>query len=98
MRRIYIDSNFKCHTTNDGTMTVVCTGFFDGKCDAYIEGYRFLPNGETWTHPDGTVFRGEMITPWKDYDELDTAQREYERKKLADAENALAILFGGEST
>jgi hypothetical protein len=38
-----------------------------------------------------------MITPWKDYNELDAAQRQYEREKLADAENALAILLGGAS-
>lgn len=97
MKTIYIDSDFKCHITNDGTMTAVDTDFFDGKCDAYIEGYRFVPSGESWTRPDGVVFNGEMITPWKDYAELDNAQREYERDKLADAENALAILLGGAS-
>jgi hypothetical protein len=73
-------------------MTVVCTDFFDGKCDAYIEGYRFVPNGETWTHPDGTVFRGEMITPWKPFDELDLAQREHERQLLAEYEAELTEL------
>lgn len=97
MRTIYIDSDFKCHITNDGTMTAIETDFFDGKCDALVEGYRFVPNGESWTRSDGTVFHGEMITPWKDYAELDNAQREYEREKLADAENALAILLGGDS-
>lgn len=95
MRTIYIDSEFKCHVTNDGTMTAVETEFFDGKCDAFVEGYRFVPYGETWTRSDGVVFGGEMITPWKDYAELDEAQREYETEKLADAENALAILLGG---
>ena len=97
MRTIYIDSDFKCHVSNDGTMTAVETDFFDGKCDTFIEGYRFVPDGETWTRSDGEVFHGEMISPWKDYDELDNAQREYEREKLADAENALAILLGGET-
>lgn len=95
MRTIYIDSDFKCHTSNDGTMTEVEITFFDGKCQTFIEGYRFVPSGECWTRSDGVVFTGEMITPWKDYNELDAAQREYERQKLADAENALAILLGG---
>lgn len=95
MRTIYMDSDYKCHVTNDGTMTAVETDFFDGKCDVFVEGYRFVPNGETWTRSDGVVFTGEMIAPWKDYTELDNAQREYEREKLADAENALAILLGG---
>ena len=82
MRTIYIDSEFKCHVTNDGTMTAVETEFFDGKCDAFVEGYRFVPYGETWTRSDGEVFEGEMVSPWKDYAELDEAQREYERQLL----------------
>lgn len=82
MKTIYIDSNFKCHTTNDGTMEAVETAFFDGKCDTFVEGYRYIPSGESWTRSDGVVFTGEMIAPWKAYGELDAAQREYERQKL----------------
>ena len=94
--KIYIDADFKCHTTNtDGIYREVEAPFFDGKCQTFIEGYRFVPDGESWTRSDGVVFQGEMIAPWKDYSELDAAQREYEREKLADAENALAILLGG---
>lgn len=94
--KIYIDVEFKCHVTDsDGTYKEVENAFFDGKCDAFIEGYRFIPSGETWVREDGVEFTGEMIAPWKDYEELDNAQREYERQKLADAENALAILLGG---
>jgi hypothetical protein len=29
------------------------------------------------------VFRGEMITPWKPWAELDAAQRAYERERAA---------------
>ena len=78
MRKIYIDSDFKCHISDDGTMIAVETDFFDGKCDTFIEGYRFIPFGETWTRSDGHVFRGEMVAPWKPYSELDAIQREYE--------------------
>lgn len=95
--KIYIDSEFKCHTVNDGTMTAVETDFFDGKCDTFVEGYRFIPSGESWTREDGVVFLGEMVAPWKDFSELDKVQREYERERLADAENALAIMFGGDA-
>ena len=95
MKTIYIDFDFKCHITNDGTMTAIETDFFDGKCDTFIEGYRLIPAGETWMRPDGVEFQGEMIAPWKDYGELDEAQRAYERELLADAETALAILLGG---
>ena len=95
--KICIDFDFKCHCTNDGTMRVVETNAFDGKCDTFIEGYRFVPDGESWTRSDGTVFHGEMISPWKDYADLDNAQRAYEREQMADMENALAILLGGET-
>ena len=97
---VYIDTDFKCYASDpDGLYTAVETDFFDGKCAAYIEGYRFVPAGETWTRPDGTVFAGEMVAPWRDWDELDAAQREYEREQyaamaaeLADTKAALEIL------
>lgn len=88
---IYIDSDFKCHASNpDDIYTAVETDFFDGKCAAYIEGYRFVPAGENWTRPDGIVFQGEMIAPWKDWRELDEAQREYERELLVQYEQAIS--------
>lgn len=99
---IYIDSDCLCYTTNpEGIFREVvlsegAEAFFANKCATFVEGYRLKPEGETWVREDGEVFSGgEMITPWKPYDELDAAQREYERQKLADAENALAILLGG---
>ena len=90
MKTIYIDSDFKCHATDNGTMTAAETDFFDGKCDVFIEGYRFVPAGATWTRPDGTTFTGKMIAPWKDWLELDAAQRDYERQLIAEYEQALS--------
>lgn len=89
MRTIYIDSDFKCHTVNDGTMTAVETDAFNGKCDTFVEGHRFVPSGESWTRDDGKTFIGEMKTPWKDYAELDNAQREHEKQLLAEYAEAL---------
>lgn len=86
MKTIYIDSDFKCHVTDDGTLTAVETDFFDGKCDTFIEGYRYVPAGAVWTRSDGVVFTGEMIAPWKDYAELDYAQLLYERQQLEEAQ------------
>ena len=83
-KTIYLDSDFKCHVTDDGTMIAAETDFFDGKCDTFIEGYRFVPHGESWTRSDGAVFQGEMISPWKDYSELETTQQDYERHLLAE--------------
>lgn len=92
MKTIYIDSDFRCHASGDGTMTAVETDFFDGKCDAFVEGYRFVPDGESWTREDGTVFHGEMAAPWKPWQELDAAQRAYERELLAEYAEALKTL------
>lgn len=81
---IYIDSKNHCHTTNpDGTFQKVNHPFFDDKCATFIEGYCYEPDNE-------------KFYPWKPYAELDAAQREYEKQLLTDAENALAILFGGD--
>jgi hypothetical protein len=83
---IYVDSLNHCHRIDDGTMTAVETAFFIGKCDTWVEGYCY-----------DTSKGYEQIYPWKPMNELDNIQREYEREKLADAENALAILLGGET-
>lgn len=81
--KIYIDSEFKCHTSTGDGLREIETPFFDNCDPAYIEGYRFVPAGESWTREDGEVFQGEMISPWKDWEELDKFQREYEREQYA---------------
>lgn len=45
MKTIYIDSSFKCHTSTAEGLTQIETDAFDGKCDTYVEGYRFIPGG-----------------------------------------------------
>ncbi len=90
---VYIDNDCRCHLTNDGSMRPVETDFFDGKCAAFIEGYRFVPSGERWTRDDGTVFSGEMITAAVDYSMLAAAQAQYEADMAAaDMQEALEIL------
>ena len=78
---IYIDSDFKCHTVSGDGLTAVETTAFDGKCASYIKGYRYVPDGFTWVRSDGAEFPGEMVAPWKPWEELDAAQREYEREQ-----------------
>ena len=81
----YIDSEYRCHVTNpDGDFRAIDKEIFAGKCETFTEGYRFVPSGESWTRSDGVVFHGEMIAPFKSYDELDAAQREYERQIVKD--------------
>ena len=92
MKTIYIDSDFKCHAEDGGGMTAVETDFFDGKCTAFLEGYRYVPPGTAWTRADGVTFAGEMVAPWKPFDELAAAQAAYERRQLADYMEALKIV------
>lgn len=90
MKTIYLDKEYRCHVTNDGTMRAVETNIFDGKCDAYIEGYRYVPAGEIWVREDGVVFYGEMIAPWMDHSLLVAAQADYLEKLVADMRAAYA--------
>lgn len=84
MRTIYLDSDYKCHIEPKSGYISVDTYFFDGFCDAYIEGYRYVPDGNFWKRSDGTIFYGEMVAPWKSWTELDNVQRDYEKKRLVD--------------
>ena len=96
---IYIDNDYKCHVSPADGLTAVETDTFDGKCKQYIEGYRFVPAGQSWTREDGQVFTGEMIAPWRDYAILAELQSIYEEEqaKQAEAQEALNILLEGET-
>ena len=91
---IYIDNEFKCHVSDDGTRRAFDVSSFDGKCTEFIEGYRYVPSGERWVKPNGEFFRGEMIAPWRDYDYLQAAQEAYEQGQdeiLTTVESALGV-------
>ncbi len=91
---IYIDSDYKCYAEQAEDLTAVESAFFDGKCKTFIEGYRFVPSGESWTREDGVVFKGEMVAPWKDYSALAAAQAGYEEAaaEMQDMQEALNLL------
>ena len=86
---IYIDSDYKCYVSAAEGRRAIETNEFDGKCPEWIESYRFVPEGETWMRGDGEVFKGEMITPWKDLSEAYTAQTAYLERQNAQYEAAL---------
>ncbi len=96
--KIYIGSDYKCCTAAAERRREFDVEFFDGKCKALIEGYRYVPAGETWTRADGAVFPGEMISPWKEYSILETAQAAYEQAQsesaaeIADMRSALNVM------
>ena len=83
MRKVYIDSLNHCHPTKNGNMTAVETDFFDGMCNAFVEGHCIE------LFDDGSIHK---IYPRKRRSELDAAQREYERQLLAEYEAALQTL------
>ena len=80
---IYIDKDFRCFAEPGEGLEAVQTDFFDGKALGYIEGYRFIPAGHSWTGEDGTVYLGEAAFPVTDWEALDKIQREYERERYA---------------
>ena len=86
---IYIDDDYKCHVSNADGRREIETSNFNGKCPEWIESYRFVPEGETWTREDGEVFKGEMVTPWKDLGEAYAAQAAYVTAQNAQYEAAL---------
>ena len=93
---IYLDKDFKCYTKeNSLTVQSVETDYFDGKCDAFIEGYRFVPAGQSWTREDGVVFSGKMVAPFKDSRLLETVQNMYEQIQAGqEAQNSQIAYIG----
>lgn len=101
--KIYIDSDFKCHTQPGEGLREFETKFFSNVPDAYVEGYRYIPYGETWVRKEPiynmdhevvgeseTEFMGEMLAPWKPWEELDKILREFEQtqNRELNAQNA----------
>ena len=87
---IYIDIDYKCYVSAAEGRRAIETNEFDGKCPEWIESYRFVPAGETWVSPNGEMFRGEMVSPWKDLGEAYAAQTAYVTAQNAQYEAALA--------
>ena len=79
---IYIDKGYLCHAEPGEGLEAAQTDFFDGKAPGYIEGYRFIPTGNSWTGDDGTVYLGEAAFPVTDWEALDKIQRVYEREQI----------------
>ena len=98
--KIYIDSEYKCHTTPADGRREIETDAFDGKCRQYIEGCLFVPEGERLILDDGTFFSGEMVAPWMDYSVIAEYQAIYEEQQktineyeaaLSEIETALGV-------
>lgn len=88
---IYIDDDYKCYGSAADGRRAIETNAFDGKCPEWIECYRFVPNGETWTRGDGEVFTN-MVSPWKDLGEAYAAQAAYVAAQNTQYEAALTAI------
>lgn len=88
--RIYVDINndFKCYTSNAGAMREIDLEFFDGKCKAFIEGFRCIPSTDAAGNEICTVFA------WREFSLLEEFQRQYEEliAQQEDMQAALAVL------
>ena len=95
MKTVYLDAiTFQCYLSQnkDNTRIPYETDCFDDKCDDYILGFRIVPFGYEWKSPDGRIFSGEMNSAWKPFEDLDSAQRTYEKQLIAQYEVELAEL------
>ena len=97
MNVYYLDADFMLHVENDGTMTEWADemGFFDGKGQSFIEGYRVVPDGMTWKRSDGKMFKGLMIAPAKDVAVLTMAQLQEEMDDMREALELLGVKANG---
>lgn len=89
---IYIDSDYKCYVSAAEGRRAIETDAFNGKCPEWIESFRFVPEGETWTRGDGGVFNGEMTASWKDLSEAYAEQAAYVTAEVEDMRAALDLL------
>ena len=99
MKTIYLNREFQCSVAEKtDTVQSIETDVFDGKCNAFVEGYRFVPQGQQWTREDGVIFEGEMIAPFKDSTQLEMVQSLYEQLavEITDTQLAVAELYEGE--
>lgn len=94
---VYIDSDYRCYTSEGEGRREVDGEIFSGLCPEYIEGMRYVPAGETWVREDGEKFNGPMLSPAsEDYAELERIQHQHFIQELinnlADADAGLTEL------
>lgn len=89
MKTIYLDSNFMCHATNDGTTQAVESDLFDGLCSGALECYRYIPAGQSWTRPDGSIAPGPFVQAVKDPDAI---QEQYKLDEAAHLEELGSLI------
>lgn len=77
---IYLDNEYKCHVTDDGTMRAVECDFFDSKCVEFVEGYIYDDRNSL------------VVYPWKPYAELEVIQNAVDRTQAEADEQIMGLL------
>ena len=90
--QLYIDEDYRLHTQPGPGLAAVELPEMDGKCRAYIEGYRYVPAGQSWTREDGEVFAGAMLSPARDHDTLAELQAVAEDEQAKAAADMAALV------
>lgn len=92
----YLDDQRMAHVRQNEAGTLApwgdTAGFFAGKCQAFVEGYRVVPDGQTWTREDGAAFSGLMIAPAADPNLLFAGQAEADGETIAELDAAVVEL------
>lgn len=68
---VYLDADFRCYSEAGEGRREVETDAFIGMTPSEIERFRYVPEGETWTRADGSVFRGVMVSLAEETNELE---------------------------
>lgn len=87
---IYIDGDCRAYTEPRDDREAVEASVFDSMPAPVIACHRYIPTGTTWISPDGLEIHGEFIQMCVSQEDLDAAQREYERQMIAEYEHALS--------
>ena len=86
MREVYLDSDYMCHLENKSGFMVISTDVLDGYSEVAIENIRFIPQGRIWIHPNGRIYRGQLIQVQNSA--VDVAVR---KQSSIDNENMMAL-------
>ena len=93
---VYLDDDYVVHLEQDeGTTRMPWNdpdGFFVGKCQAFVEGYRVVPENNAWQREDGVTFYGPMISPIITPTALMAAQAEADKSTISDLDAAVVDL------
>ena len=93
----YLDADYRLHIQQEEGMIPWEDeyGLFRNRSDAFIEGYRVVPQGHTWVREDGDVFEGFMMAPAVHYESLALADANQTVDDMTLALETLGVVING---